>query len=62
MNEKHRVTIYLNGNLWEWLRKHSIDKHKSASAILEDLLSTYKSEVSKERPPAETPTNPSDPV
>lgn len=62
MSEKQRVTIYLESKLWEWLRKHGIDKRKSASAILEDLLATYKSEITKEQPPDPSKKNPSNPV
>lgn len=44
MSEKYRATVYVNRDLWGWVRKHAIDKHQSASEVIEELIRTYKSE------------------
>ena len=45
MSEKYRATLYVDRELWNWLRKHSIDQQQSASEIIEELIRTYSTQI-----------------
>lgn len=51
MSEKYRATIYLERELWDWVRKHSIDKHQSTSEFIEQMLFAYKTEMEETNKP-----------
>lgn len=45
MSEKYRATLYIDQEIWSWLRKHSIDKRQSASEIIEELIRGYRTQL-----------------
>lgn len=49
MGEKYRATIYIEREIWDWMRKHAIDQHKSASEVIEQMLLAYKNQIPEEK-------------
>ncbi|KRL84438.1 ribbon-helix-helix protein, CopG family [Ligilactobacillus equi] len=47
--EKRRITLYLTSELWDRVKKQSIDEHRSASKIIEQLAKKYLEEVQKQK-------------
>jgi hypothetical protein len=48
MGEKYRTNVYLDRDVWNWLRKHAIDQNQSASEIIEELIRAYSKTIKTE--------------